>query len=254
MGSTGGPEDDGSSADLPALPAWQQQALVGLQLAGPGANTEVTIRRAAAGAAGSSSSGSSKAADTAAAAAGEGSPVDPRLLAGVRVLCAPNEAVLGGRSGVSQLGRWDAPLAAPAAELAALRTLTGLCAIALSQFQGTVEDDAALLAGAGAGAAAAQQAEQQQQQREQEQQQQAAALTADQELAVRFRMDKKQLLLEALSAISQRIKQVAAAASTAAPTSGSRQAGGKQASGGSPGSKGKGKVPASKGGGKGFAK
>lgn len=229
MGGTGGPADNSDSDELPPLPAWQQRELAALQLAGPEANTEVTIRRVSA---------RGHAAEAAAGAAA-GSPADARLLAALRVLCAPTEAALGGRSGAERLGRWDAPLAAPAAELAALRTLTGLCAICLSQFRGTVEDDAALLAASTA--AAGQQAQQQGDQQQQRQ------LTADEELAVRFRMDKKELLLEALAIASRRIKQLAPGATAAAPGS---SGGGKAAGGG----KAKGKVPVSKSGGRGFGK
>ena len=121
VGSTGGPAD---GDDLPPLPAWQQRELAALGLSGPGANTEVAIRRQP------QAGGEGK--DDAAAQRLQG-PVDPRLLAGVRVLCAPSEAALGGRRGVDGLGVWGVPIA-PAAELAALRTLTGLVAIALSQF------------------------------------------------------------------------------------------------------------------------
>lgn len=227
MGSTGGQADDPTSDDLLPLPAWQQRELAALQLVGPEANTEVTIRRASA--------------EGHAAEAAAGSPADARLLAALRVLCAPSEAALGGRSGAERLGRWNAPLAAPAAELAALRTLTGCLAIALSQFKGTVEDDVALLAASTA--AAGQDTQQQGGQQERQRQ-----LTPDEELAVQFRMDKKELLLEALAITSRRIKQLAAAAAPA--SSGSKAAGGKAAGGG----KGKGKVPVSKSGAKGFGK
>lgn len=231
MGSTGGQADDPTSDDLPPLPAWQQRELAALQLVGPEANTEVTIRRVSA---------EGHAAEAAAGTAA-GSPADARLLAALRVLCAPSEAALGGRSGAERLGRWNAPLAAPAAELAALRTLTGCLAIALSQFKGTVEDDIALLAASTA--AAGQDTQQQGGQQERQRQ-----LTPDEELAVRFRMDKKELLLEALAITSRRIKQLAAAAAPA--SSGSKAAGGKVVGGG----KGKGKVPVSKSGAKGFGK
>ncbi|KAL4423246.1 hypothetical protein ABPG77_000038 [Micractinium sp. CCAP 211/92] len=233
VGSTGGPANDPSSDELPPMPAWQQRELAALQLAGPGASTEVTIRRVSA---------EGHAAEAAAGTAA-GSPADARLLAALRVLCAPSEAALGGRSGAERLGRWDAPLEVPAAELAALRTLTGLCAICLSQFKGTVEDDVALLA---ASTSAAQQAQQQ----SDHQQQQQRQLTPDEESAVRFRMDKKELLLEALAITSRRIKQLAPTAAAAAP--GGSRGGGSSKAGGS--GKAKGKVPVSKGGGKGFGK
>mgnify|MGYP001810991721 CR=1 FL=1 len=106
----------------------------------------------------------------------------------------------------------------------------------------SLEDDTALLSGGGGGAGA-QQAQQQAQQ---------AALSEDGQLAVRFRMEKKRLLLDALASISERIKELApAAAATAGGAAGGKPAsgcGGKAAAGG------KGKVPVSKSGGKGFAK
>lgn len=122
----GGVDVPPESEDLAPLPAWQQRELAALGLAGAGANTDVAIRRAPE--AGGEGGG---------AAARLQGPVDPRLLAGVRVLCAPNEAALGGRRGVDGLGVWGTPIA-PAAELAALRTLTGLVAIALSQFSSSL--------------------------------------------------------------------------------------------------------------------
>lgn len=143
-------EADEAAGDLPPLPAWQQRQLAALQLVGAGANTEVTIRHAGA----------------------EGGPVDPRMLAATRVLCAPNEQALGGRSGVAQLGQWDVPLPNAAAEAAAARTLAALCAVLLSQFPETIQEDAQLLA-------AAQQAGEE------------AQLSSDQQLAIRFRMAKK---------------------------------------------------------------
>ena len=239
VGCTGGALDDGG-AELPPLPAWQQQALASLQLAGPGANTEVTIRRQAARGGGNGSGSGSRNGGGEAAAEG---PVDPRLLAGVRVLCAPSAAALGGKAAsVERLGRWDAPLA-PAAELAALRALTGLCAIALSQFRGSLEEDAALLAAAAAPAGGQEAAQQAQRQ-----------LGEDEQLAVRFRMEKKQLLLEALGTVSHRIQQLAAGsgAPAGAPGSGRQPAGsGRQPSGGG---RGKGKAAGAKNGGRGFGK
>ena len=139
MAGVGSAGDDGSDAPPPLAP-WQQRELAALGLEGPAANTEVTLRRAAAAAAPADevsgdgcSSGGGGGGGKAAALGGQ--VVDPRLLAGVRVLCAPNPSALGGRGGAA-LGEWNAALAPPVAELAALRTLTGLCAIALSQFTG----------------------------------------------------------------------------------------------------------------------
>ncbi len=148
-------EADAAAGDLPPLPAWQQKELAALQLVGPGANLEVTIRHAGA----------------------EGGPFDPRLIAATRVLCAPNAQALGGRSGVAQLGRWDAPLPNAAAESAAARTLAALCAVLLSQFPQTIQDDAQLLAAA-----------------------QQSGLSFEQQTAISFRMGKKALMVEAMEA------------------------------------------------------
>ena len=232
---------EGDKGGPPALPAWQHKALVALQLAGEQANPEVSIRWAP--------------------EATGGAPLDARLLAGARVLCAANAAELGGRSGVEQLGQWEQPLSA-AGEAAALRTLTGLCAIALSQFQGSLEDDAALLQ---------QQRPQQQvpasQQGQQQQQgQQGGPLSAELELAVRFRMEKKRLILSAINRLTARIKELAAGgsrssasaspAAAAAPAgpgsgSGSSRSGGSSRGFGT--STGRAKVAGmKKGGGKGF--
>jgi hypothetical protein len=248
VGSATGAPDSGEG-ELPPLPAWQQQGLVALGLAGPAANTEVTIRwqQQGSGKGDGSRKGDGSSSSSNAAAADEG-PVDPRLMAGVRLLCAPSRAALGGGPvSVESLGRWGTPLSTPAAELAALRTLSALCAIALSQFPASLEEDVALLEGASlAQQGTAQQGEQQAPQQPQQQ------LSDDQRLAVRFRVEKKRLLLDALAIISQRVKQLDS-------TGGSPSSGGKQkqrqqqqqqqGSGG-----GRGKVPASKGGGRGFGK
>jgi hypothetical protein len=69
-------------------------------------------------------------------------------------------------------------------QVAALRALSGLCAIALSRFSTTLQDDERALAAGAAGGAAAQ----------------------DAELALRFRMGKKRLLLGALGTLGQRVK------------------------------------------------
>lgn len=69
----------GSSAASTALPIWQEQALIHLNLCGPNANLEILI--------------------------GRDPPVDPRLLAALRVLYCNDPTELGGRSLV-QLGAW----------------------------------------------------------------------------------------------------------------------------------------------------
>ena len=74
-------KSQGSSAASTALPIWQEQALAHLNLCGPNANLEVLI--------------------------GGEPPVDPRLLAALRMLYCNDPTELGGRSLV-QLGAWGA--------------------------------------------------------------------------------------------------------------------------------------------------
>ena len=87
----------GSSAASTALPIWQEQALTRLNLFGPNANLEILI--------------------------GGDPPVDPVLLAALRILYCNDPTELGGRSLV-QLGAWGAFLT-PANEVC-------LCSILLT--------------------------------------------------------------------------------------------------------------------------
>ncbi|PRW59274.1 histone-lysine N-methyltransferase setd3 [Chlorella sorokiniana] len=170
-------EAEAVAADLPPLPAWQEKELAALQLVGPGANVEVTIRHVDA----------------------EGGPFDPRLLAAARVLCAPNAQALGGRSGLRQLGQWNTPLPSAAAETAAARTLAALCAVLLSNFPETVQEDMQLLAAAT-----------------------EAGLTAEQQTAISFRMGKKALMIEAMEAVMAQLAANLAAGKAAAAAGGSK--------------------------------
>lgn len=65
------------------LPIWQEQALTHLNLCGPNANLEIVI--------------------------GGDPPIDPRMLAALRILYCKDPTELGGRSLV-QLGAWGASL------------------------------------------------------------------------------------------------------------------------------------------------
>ena len=85
-------QGQGTSTGSTALPIWQEQALTHLNLYGPSANLEVLI--------------------------GGSPPVDPRLLAAVRVLYCQDPAELKGRALV-QLGAWGAFLT-PANEVRTL--------------------------------------------------------------------------------------------------------------------------------------
>lgn len=86
-------------------------------------------------------------------------------------------------------------------QVAALRTLTGLCVIALSQFSTSLQDDEAALAAGAAGAEGAAAGGEQQQEGQQAQQ-----LSPDMQLALQFRIDKKRLLSEAVDVLAARIK------------------------------------------------
>ncbi|KAL4519701.1 hypothetical protein Ndes2526B_g01726 [Nannochloris sp. 'desiccata'] len=171
-----------SSPLSPALPAWQSSALESLGLAGPGANTEVSIIQLA--------------------RTKVRAPVDARLLAGVRILCAANASELenariksngcGSRGGLDNMkasieafGAWERPLSLRN-EVATLKTLSGVVLIALSQFSTTEDDDMNLLRNS----------------------RDDAPLSADMQLAVRFRLEKKRLLSAALEALAARLKTI----------------------------------------------
>lgn len=166
VGSAGSDSLDAPDAPLPQLPTWQAAALATLGLQGPNANLEVNILQAA------PSNGST-------------CPVDPRLLAGTRVLCAANASELNGASGLEALGRWDAPLSVRN-EAATLRTLSGVCLLALAQLPGSEEDDVALLQKGIGG----------------------APISSDVQLAIRFRLEKKRLLTCAARALAARLQEV----------------------------------------------
>mmetsp|Transcript_24988 Transcript_24988/g.54325 ORF Transcript_24988/g.54325 Transcript_24988/m.54325 type:complete len:401 (+) Transcript_24988:697-1899(+) len=166
---------------------WQRKILADLQLDGPGANLEVTL--------------------------GGEQHVDPRLLAAARVLLAKSEAEIQGRT-LERLGRWGQPLSR-ANETKALRTLSGVAAVALSRFTTTLDQDEEALrtgvmpappAPAAAAAGSGQQV------------QQAAAgsgpgrpMTEELRSSVRFRVEKKKLLSRAIQAMGVQLKQLAAA-------------------------------------------
>jgi hypothetical protein len=120
--------------------------------------------------------------------AAPGCPVEPRLLAGVRVLCAANESELQGRATLERLGDWNAPLSTRN-EISTLRTLTGLAAVAVSPFTTSLEEDVAAL-------------------RDGVDPRNGAALTEHSRLALRFRLEKKRLLAAAMAAILARLKEL----------------------------------------------
>lgn len=148
----------GSSAASTALPVWQEQALMHLNLYGPNANLEVLI--------------------------GGDPPIDPRLLAAVRMLYCQDPTELGGRALV-QLGAWGAFLT-PANEVRALRTIAAMCTMLLSQWSSLPQEDQQALS-LGLDSA-------------------GQPLSKDMKLAVQFRLEKKCLLLQAINEISKQIQ------------------------------------------------
>jgi histone-lysine N-methyltransferase SETD3 len=195
--------EQAGSDQLSALPAWQNSILENLGLAGPGANTEVSIIQLT--------------------RTKVRAPVDARLLAGVRILCAANARELenaaakssggggngtGGRlesinASIEAFGAWERPLSLRN-EVSTLKTLSGVALIALSQFSSTEEDDIKLLKN-------------------------SSSLSADMQLAVRFRLEKKRLLSAALEALAARLKTVTEeAAAVAVAAGGTGGSGGKK--------------------------
>jgi Rubisco LSMT substrate-binding/SET domain len=180
-------DDELGVSPLSALPAWQEKALESLGLAGPGANTEVSIIQLT--------------------RTKVKAPVDARLLAGVRILCAANASEVenakskngsGGtsknldtiKSAIEAFGAWERPLSLRN-EVATLKTLSGVALIALSQFSTTEDDDIKLLKKSSGSNSSGN-----------------VPLSADMLLAVRFRLEKKRLLSNALEALAARLKTI----------------------------------------------
>lgn len=90
----------------------------------------------------------------------------------------------------------------PSNERAALATAAAVCAVALSQFPGTLADDEALLAGRGPAG--------------------AAPMSDDMRLAVTFRAGKKRVLSDAVAGLKARMQESVAggAAQQAKPAGG----------------------------------
>ncbi|KAG2438459.1 hypothetical protein HYH02_010913 [Chlamydomonas schloesseri] len=182
---------DALGAPLDLAPrTWQLQLLAELGLVGPAANPELNI-----------------------GGGGPGAEVlDGRLLAAARVMVARAESEVAGR-GVERLCAVDRPLGRDN-ELAALRTVGGVLAFALSNFVTTLEQDKALLVGqavavpqpGGAG----------------ERQLQPPA-SEDEMLAVRFRLEKKKILSRALQRVGA-LSQAAAGNAELKQTAGSAAA------------------------------
>lgn len=171
-----------------SVPPWKATLLAALRLEGPGADPLVNIR--------------------------SGQPAfDPRLLAAARILVARDESEVSGRS-LEKLGDLGAGALAKDNESAALRTLSGVCAVALSRFTAALEDDAAALVDGRApsleddaaapnssdGAAASGSSTDQQ---EQQPPALATPLSEDERLALRFRVEKKRILSRAIQSLAR---------------------------------------------------
>eukprot|EP00873_Tetraselmis_striata_P016283 jgi/Tetstr1/436547/TSEL_002702.t1 len=141
-------------------------------------------------------------------------PVDKRLLAAARVLCAAGPEDLRAmraeaqRLGVSEaMGSLRQPLGDAAREAEALRMVIGVAALVLGQFPTTVQEDLAVLAAGKAD---------------------GKELTAEMRLAVRFRTEMKKGLLRSVNSLSVRLKELPATgggngtAPSAAPGSGKK--------------------------------
>jgi hypothetical protein len=105
-------------------------------------------------------------------------PADERLLAGIRILCCPNERDLAAVE-LETLGKWNLGNTG-AWETSTLKTLSGMCLIALSQFSSSATADRTLL--------------------------DDPNTPSDMKLAVALRKEKKVLLTRALDAIKARLE------------------------------------------------
>ncbi|DBA78760.1 hypothetical protein WJX77_011196 [Trebouxia sp. C0004] len=151
-------KNQGPSSASTDLPIWQEQALTHLNLWGPNANLEVML--------------------------GGVPPVDPRLLAAVRILYCKDPSELQGRA-LAHLGAWGAFLN-PANEVRALRTIAAICTMLLSQWSSVPQEDQQALS-LGMDSA-------------------GLTLSSDMKLAMQFRLEKKRLLLHAVNEISKQIQ------------------------------------------------
>ena len=106
----------------------------------------------------------------------DGSPVDDRLLAGVRILCATKESDCKSH----ELGNWNEDIQNISWELSSMKTLMGMCIIALSQFSTSSAQDVSLI----------------------------EEHDGDYGLAVTLRKEKKAILSNAVERIKERIEKI----------------------------------------------
>jgi len=180
---------------LGPLPGWQAEALSSLGLHGPTANLEVNVIQV-----------NSQPENT----AGTACPVDPRLLGGTRILCAANKSELGGRAGIDAFGSWSSPLSVRN-EVATMRTLSGVCLLALSQIAGgSVEDDIDLLRGCAGSTCQDEILPDNKYSSNNNNGKRGSGLPLSNhfQLAVRFQIEKKRLLVSAARALAQRLREI----------------------------------------------
>ncbi|GAX86280.1 hypothetical protein CEUSTIGMA_g13692.t1 [Chlamydomonas eustigma] len=171
--------------------AWQNNLLMQLKLAGPEADTEVTF--------------------------GGPDHVDSRLLAAARILVAHEETEVQGRS-LERLGKLDQPLNRRN-ERAALRSLSGVAAFSLSRFSSTMEEDESALL-SGHVCSSLKHAQQQesvgnlnQKSSQGDVEAEPIPLTEDMRLALRFRVQKKKILSNAIRAMGRKLQELAKSSS-----------------------------------------
>ena len=108
---------------------------------------------------------------------GSKDPIGWKMLAATRILCATNQAQVRGRE-LRSLGDISKPLTDGRSERRARRVLASICALALASFPTTSEEDEAEL-------------------------QACEPTDGDLKLAIRFRMGKKRILVNAIRAIAE---------------------------------------------------
>lgn len=158
-----------------SLPPWKAQLLSQLRLEGAGADPLVSIRATE-------------------------PQIDPRLLAGARILMARDASEVEGRS-LDKLGDLSKGALAKDNERSALRALSGVCAVALSRFTTALEDDVAVVSNSSSDGAGADDASGILSQEQATSPQPATPLSEDERLAVRFRMEKKRILSRAIHSL-----------------------------------------------------
>eukprot|EP00879_Flechtneria_rotunda_P001900 GHRR01002073.1.p1 GENE.GHRR01002073.1~~GHRR01002073.1.p1 ORF type:complete len:603 (+),score=223.44 GHRR01002073.1:581-2389(+) len=138
--------------------------------------------------------------------------VEPRLLAAVRGLVATYQSEVEDLT-LEVLGSWDRPLNKQN-EVASIRILIGMAMVALQNFSTGLEHDLALVSGTAQTAAASSSdsssstGSHQRQQQSSNAERAVASLPPEMQLAVSFRSQRKQLLVDLITALADQLKQV----------------------------------------------